>query len=118
MKGGTTLEQVQSKNELQQIKKLGNTIYLRKNIEQITVSIEEETETLWQADEIWFEKENPDLQHIHDNFDLYWNWAKEKRENEKIREEKRKQVKKLIDKDYDLADLKETVDQLVIDSLS
>ncbi|MGV9141409.1 MAG: hypothetical protein ACOC1X_00565 [Promethearchaeota archaeon] len=112
------MKRVQSKSELHQIRQLGNTIYLRKNIEQVEIETEDSTEEVYEADEVWFEKENADLQHIHDNFDLYWNWAKEKRENEKLRKEKRKKVKKLIDKDYDLADLKETVDQLVKDNLS
>lgn len=113
------MQVVESTEELQQIKKLGNTIYLRKNISQKTIENEEgSTETLYTADEVWFEKENVDLQHIHDNFNLYWDWAKEKREKEKILEEKKGKVNKLIQKDYSLADLKETVDQLVIDNLS
>lgn len=109
-----------STKELQPIKNLGNIIYLRKNIKQITVTddITGESHQEWQADEVWFEDKDADLQHIHDNFDLYYNWAKEKRENEKIKRQKAKKVRELIDERYDLADMKETLDQLVVDNLT
>jgi hypothetical protein len=109
---------VNSKQELQPIEKVGNIVYLRKNIQQVDLNIPEGTEKIFQADEVWFEKENIDLQHIHDNFELYWDWAKAKRENEALELERRANVYDLTKKDYGLADLKEMVDQLIIDSLN
>jgi len=109
---------VNSKQELQPIEKVGNIVYLRKNIQQVDLNIPEGTEKIFQADEVWFEKENIDLQHIHDNFELYWDWAKTKRENEALELERRANVYDLTKKDYGLADLKEMVDQLILDSLN
>ena len=85
------MQKVESTKELQQIEKLGSTVYLRKNITTKTIENEDgSSETLCVADEVWFEKENADLQHIHDNFELYWGWANEKRGKEKIMEEKKR----------------------------
>lgn len=113
------MRKVESKQELSTVKKLGKTIYLRKNITQKTVDTnEEDNETIYIADEVYFEKDNINLEHINNNFDLYWSWAKEKREKEKVQQEKKKVVEQLINTNYDLADLKETVDQLVVNNLS
>ena len=111
---------VHSTKRLEPILKLGNKIYLRKNIEQVEVTdeITEESHQEWQADEVWFEDTDVDLQHIHDNFDLYYDWAKEKRENKKIKRQKAKKVRELIEEQYNLADMKEMLDQLVIDNLN
>lgn len=108
---------VYSKKELQSVFKLGNKIYLRKNIEKVTIDDEEQ----WKAEEVSFNlnelNKQPTLQEIEDNFDIYYQWAEQKRENEDTQKQKAKKVKELINKDYTLADLKETVDQLVKDSL-
>ena len=116
MRGGIKL--VRSTKQLQAIKQLGNTIYLRKNIEQITVTDEftGESREEWQADEVSFEKKNPDLQKIHDNFELYWNWAEEKEQKKKIEKEKEQLVRELVD-NKKLADLKDVVDTLVAENL-
>lgn len=108
---------VHSKNELHAVQKIGNTIYLRKNIQQVDLQTENGVEKIFQAEEVSFEKENPDMQHIHDNFNLYWTWAVSKKEKEKEQIKRKKVVDQLIKDDYDLADLKKIVDQLAIDSL-
>jgi len=110
------LKKVKSTEELHQIQQLGNTIYLRKNIELITVDGEQGTREEWQADEVSFEKKNPDLQKIHDNFELYWNWAEEKEQKKKIEKEKEQLVRELVD-NKKLADLKDVVDTLVAENL-
>lgn len=110
---------VKSSEELQKVLKLGNTFYLRKNIQQVEVTdeITNETRQEWQADEISFSHSELEKERVLNNFQIYWDWAVSEKEKEKIKQEKEKLVRKLIDKEYDLADLKETVDQLVIDNL-
>lgn len=110
---------VKSSEELQKVLKLGNTFYLRDNIQQVEVvdDANGETRIEWQADEVSFKHSELEKERVLNNFQIYWDWAISKKESEKIKKEKEKLVRKLIDKEYDLADLKETVDQLVIDSL-
>jgi len=112
---------VRSTNELSQIEQIGNTIYLRKNISLITVEDTEGTHEEYEANETYFDitelSNKPTLQEIEDNFDIYWDWAKEKRKNERVKKQKAKRVKELVDEQYDLADMKEALDQLVIDNL-
>ena len=104
-------------NELHQIEQIGSTIYLRKNIEQVTVEDEDGSITQeWQADEVSFEKENADLQKIEDNFSLYWDWAEEKEQKEQLEKEKEQLVRELVD-NKKLADLKDVVDTLVAENL-
>ena len=110
---------VKSTEELQKVLKLGNTFYLRKNIEQVPITDDNtgETQNIWRADEIAFEKEGLTTQKVENNFQIYWDWAELKRQEAKEKSEKEALVRKLIDKEYTLADLKETVDQLLVDSL-
>lgn len=110
---------VKSSEELQKVLKLGNTFYLRKNIQQVEVTngMTGETRQEWQADEVSFEHPELEKEKVLNNFEIYWNWAISKNESEKNKKEKEKLVRKLIDKEYDLADLKEIIDQLVIDKL-
>lgn len=110
---------VKSSEELQKVLKLGNTFYLRKNIQQVEVtdSLTEETRREWQADEVSFEHSELEKERVKNNFQIYWDWAVSKKESEKIKKEKEKLVRKLINKECDLADLKETVDQLVVENL-
>ena len=107
------MQKVRSSEELESIKKLGDTIYLRKNIEQVTVESEDgSTHQEWQADEVSFEKENADLRKIENDFSLYWNLAEEKEQKEQLEQEKEELVRELVD-NKKLADLKDTVDTLV-----
>lgn len=114
---------VHSAKELQPILKLGDKIYLRKNIKQVEVTDEvtKETRQEWQADEVMFNLnelfKQPTLKEIENNFEVYYSWAEQKRLREKEERRKKNKVLKLIDKEYTLVDLKETVDQLVVDSL-
>lgn len=110
------MKKVSSKQELHQIEQLGVTIYLRKNIKLVTIQDDQGSYEEWQADEVNFEKENADLQKIHDNFELYWQWANEKMQKEELEKEKSRKVRQLV-KENDLANLKEVVDQLVSDNL-
>ena len=121
MKGGVIL--VRSAEQLKQILKLGNKIYLRKNIEQVEITDEmtDETRQEWQADEVMFKlgelSDKPTVIEIENNFDLYYNWADEKRQRERVEKEKAGQVKKMIEEEYTLADLKAVVDTLVLENL-
>jgi len=110
------LKTVRSMNELHQIEQIGSTIYLRKSIQLVTINDEQGTHEEWQADEVSFEKENADLQKIHDNFELYWNWAEEKEQKEQLEKEKKQLVRELVDNNK-LADLKDVVDTLVAENL-
>lgn len=114
---------VKSAKELEPVKVIGDVFYLRKNITSQTVVEENGEERLeWVADEVKFNRDeiskNIDEVEVNNNFNIYYNWAKEKRENEKLIEEKKKVIDKMIGReDFGLADLKEAVDQLVVDSL-
>ena len=114
---------VHSTKQLEPVLKLGNKIYLRKNIKQVEVTDEmtNETRQEWQADEVMFRLEElsdePTVTEIENNFNLYYNWANEKRQREKLEKEKAEKVRKMVSKEYTLADLKETVDTLVMDNL-
>ena len=108
---------VESGNELEQVKQLGDTIYLRKNIEQVERESEDgETTTMWQADEVSFDDDSLEVEQIENNFENYWGWAIEKAEKEEKREQKKEVINELID-DLKLADLKEVVDTLVTETL-
>ena len=114
---------VKSAKELQPVLKLGDKVYLRKNINQVEVTDEMtgENRQEWHADEYMFKldelRNEPTIQEIENNFELYYGWAKEKREKENEIKQKKQEVEKLIDEHYDLADLKETVDMLLAQSL-
>lgn len=108
------MRKVTSGEKLKNINIIGNKIFLRKNIIQKS----SEDSNYYEADEVSFESTNIDISKIKNNFDLYFNWGKEKMNNEKLQEEKENLVKKMVEKDYTLADLKETVDQLLIGSLT
>lgn len=111
---------VTANRKLEKIEQLGNKIYLNKNIKQVEREdeITEEVYTEWQAEQtVIFEDEIANIEDIEENFDMYFEWAKEKRENEKARKQKAKKVRELIDEKYDLADLKEIVDELVANYL-
>ena len=109
MRGGIKL--VRSTKQLQAIKQLGNTIYLRKNIEQITVADEftGESHQEWQADEVNFDLDEltkeVTLAEIENNFSIYFDWAKQLRQSEQKQKQKAKEVRELVD-DLKLADLK------------
>ena len=108
---------VESGNELEQVKRLGDTIYLRKNIEQVEREDEDgEITTMWQADEVSFDDDSLEVEKIENNFENYWEWAVEKAEKEEKREQKKKVINELLD-DLELADLKEAVDTLVAETL-
>lgn len=119
MKGEITLKKVQSKEALDKIKMLGDTVYLRKNIKEVTTTNEQgEQVNHFEADEVVFENNiNVTQDKLSNNFEVYFNWAKEKMENKKLKKQKEKLVNKMIDKEYTLVDLKETVDQLLTNSL-
>ena len=107
---------VESGNELEQVKRLGDTIYLRKNIEQVEREDEDgEITTMWQADEVSFD-DDLEVEEIENNFENYWGWAVEKAEKEEKREQKKEVINELLD-DLKLADLKEVVDTLVTETL-
>lgn len=110
---------VKSTEKLEKVLKLGDTFYLRKNINQAEVidEVTGDTHNEWQAEEISFTKRDLDLQKVKNNFNIYWDWAVLKKEKQAERIEKERLVRKLVDKEYDLADLKETVDQLVTANL-
>ena len=110
------MHKVRSTKELHKIKQLGNTVYLRKNINLITVKDQNGSHEEFEADEVVFQKEKIDLQRIHDNFDLYWDWAEEKEQKEQLKKEKEKIIRELVNNNK-LADLKKTVDMLVNNSL-
>jgi len=114
---------VKSAKELEAVKVIGDNFYLRKNITSQTVVEENGEERLeWVADEVRFNRneisKSIDKVEVSNNFNIYYNWAMEKRENEKLLEEKKKVIDKMISKDdFGLADFKEIVDSLIIDSL-
>jgi len=110
------LGKVESGSELEKVKKLGDTIYLRKNIEQVEREDEEEATTMWQADEVSFDDDSLEVEEIENNFEKYWEWGVEKAEKEEKREQKKEIINELVD-DLKLADLKEVVDTLVAEIL-
>ena len=110
------LGKVESGSELEKVKKLGDTVYLRKNIEQVEREDEEEGTTMWQADEVSFDDDSLEIEEIENNFENYWGWAIEKAEKEEKREQKKEVINELLD-DLKLADLKEVVDTLVTETL-
>ena len=92
---------VKSSEELQPIIQLGNKIYLRKNIEQVEITEDGETRQEWQADEalLYVEElaEGKDIVDVENNFDVYFNFAKEKREKEQLERRLKIKTKKAVE---------------------
>ncbi len=110
MKGGITLaKKTQFSKKPNQINQIGDTVYLRKNIESITKETVDGEKEYWQADEetINLNEVNVSYEKIENNFDLYFDWAKERKlekEKEKEAESKYKDLTFLLEEQKEQED--------------